>query len=177
MHFNPRAPCGARREVILELHRLHAISIHAPRAGRDPRGQQPDPFPDRFQSTRPVRGATGNPGGGGPGRGDFNPRAPCGARRRFSRRCQKHNGISIHAPRAGRDYLSSIAVTHAPTFQSTRPVRGATRTTPASVPLERYFNPRAPCGARQRDPHRAGGGYRISIHAPRAGRDPTARPW
>ena len=104
----------------------HRISIHAPRAGRDcclpPYSFQTG----KFQSTRPVRGAT----------------SPCrspGTRPR----------ISIHAPRAGRDRTSSGSRTTStnfnprapcgarpsrssllvcsPRFQSTRPVRGATR--------------------------------------------------
>ena len=56
---------------------------------------------------------------------NFNPRAPCGAR-----------------PPADQ---SSLAVK---TFQSTRPMRGATKR-PIQRPRQtRYFNPRAPCGAR-----------------------------
>ena len=56
-------------------------------------------------------------------------------------------------------------------FQSTRPVWGATMRTGYQVGVRRYFNPRAPCGAR-----RSGGSGVpllpiISIHAPRVGRD------
>ena len=36
---------------------------------------------DEFQSTRPVRGATSSPQRGGIAHRNFNPRAPCGARR------------------------------------------------------------------------------------------------
>ena len=56
-----------------------------------------------FQSTRPMRGATNMGRGKLPARINFNPRAPCGARRARSRRpAQRH------------------------LFQSTRPMRGAT---------------------------------------------------
>ena len=123
----------------------------------------------RFQSTRPVRGATfaagrirvlisvsiHAPRAGRDGTTDpsttglmcFNPRAPCGARPmamghtvsfpvfqstrpvRGATRFQCHfwllGGVSIHAPRAGRDHGCS----HLP-----HPYR--------------CFNPRAPCGAR-----------------------------
>ena len=81
------------------------ISIHAPRAGRDSnhfenlehtvgsfqstrpvRGATADYLlelsPEKFQSTRPVRGATRRPCGRGRRSRYFNPRAPCGARRR-----------------------------------------------------------------------------------------------
>ena len=144
-----------------------------------------------FQSTRPVRGATGQLPQIRPLM-RFNPRAPCGARRCYFRRKLKPLDVSIHAPRAGRDashegHLPHVAVSiHAPragrdsgkiarksatfSFQSTRPVRGATgvtssphhvssvsihapragrdslRNTAWSVSL--CFNPRAPCGAR-----------------------------
>ena len=103
---------------------MKGISIHAPRAGRDDRDWQnlrrPQDFNPRapcearqcrflliipipaFQSTRPVRGATA----------------------RFGRRRHLRQ-ISIHAPRAGRDF-------HLAT----------------SRPRSTHFNPRAPCGAR-----------------------------
>ena len=126
-----------------------------------------------FQSGHPVRGATR------PQRPrkalcpNFNPRAPCGARR--DRRCGDHAraDISIHAPRVGRDvqilgrvvelraFQSTRPVWGATTrttgracrhgqFQSTRPVWGATRAGSLSLSLSTYFNPRAPCGARPR---------------------------
>ena len=57
--------------------------------------------------------------------------------------------ISIHAPHTGRDYRL-----HSPTgisyiFQSTRPIRGATDLQRIPCTFQRYFNPRAPYGARQ----------------------------
>ena len=57
-------------------------------------------------------------------------------------------GISIHAPRTGRDLLSIGAWLGTDEFQSTRPVRGATS---ANIKIKckgDYFNPRAPYGAR-----------------------------
>ena len=82
------------------------------------------------------------------------------------------------------------------TFQSTRPVWGATRSGAQWIRDGRYFNPRAPCGARLffRDFHDLRYGFQstrpvwgattppreylnlglISIHAPRVGRDGTA---
>ena len=56
---------------------------------------------------------------------DFNPRAPCGARR------------------------AEMSVTNSAfSFQPTRPLRGATAIVFRSDRLRHYFNPRAPCGAR-----------------------------
>ena len=56
--------------------------------------------------------------------------------------------ISIHAPREGRD-----------------------STTPATTATRRYFNPRAPRGARRVGVARLGDRLIISIHAPREGLD------
>ena len=122
----------------------------------------------------------------------FNPRAPCGARRRIAYELMPYwmfqstrpvrgatkgkapaggtQGVSIHAPRAGRDCGS---------YQI--------------LPQDLCFNPRAPCGARHMVPDQdlsiglfqstrpvRGATYLIrrscccvpvSIHAPRAGRD------
>ena len=123
--FNPRTPCGVRRENRCAESRIRPISIHAPRAGcdyRDPEGAAADA---RFQSTHPVRGATNSASfrfmatvfqSTHPVRGAttscsascrtityFNPRTPCGVRPRKTRRSIKEE-----------------------IFQSTHPVRGAT---------------------------------------------------
>ena len=101
-NFNPRAPCGARLDQQILQRDKDYISIHAPRVGRDlcrnflavwianfnPRApcgarrslRQFAGWGPKFQSTRPVWGATGG--------------------------LQVHSQrdyISIHAPRVGRD--------------------------------------------------------------------------
>ena len=101
------------------------ISIHAPRMGRDQR-----PRPDL------------------PYRGNFNPRAPHGARRPT----QSDDG------RAER-------------FQSTRPAWGATTRRPHGSTRPTNFNPRAPHGARRDVLVVEPADLDISIHAPRMGRD------
>ena len=123
-YFNPRAPCGARRGP-----------------GNNYR------FHPRFQSTRPLRGATLVRPVSFFISIYFNPRAPCGARRsdtvmdpsgilfqstrplrgatRWPRQSLLGRSISIHAPLAGRDMP--------PGWQ---------------VQSRHNFNPRAPCGAR-----------------------------
>ena len=192
-HFNPRAPCGARRNT-------HPASA----------------MPPRFQSTRPVWGATCAPYHNRGGFSNFNPRAPCGARLMATGISERLTLISIHAPRVGRDPPlpprgggERISI-HAPRvgrdqgpkgdtgaqgafqstrpvwgatikvanhriddleFQSTRPVWGATRgAAPRGAPA-RDFNPRAPCGARLQPARMALWRHGISIHAPRVGRD------
>ena len=149
IYFNPRAPHGARLvgrhadldSLIFQSTRpawgatctydeliagAPAISIHAPRMGRDVSPAARSLAGDRFQSTRPAWGATSRDRGRG-------------ARRR----------ISIHAPRMGRDGICDMircaaiyfnpraphgarpgvrwAESTARKFQSTRPAWGATR--------------------------------------------------
>ena len=167
--FNPRAPCGARREQLgLIVGRLefqstrpmrgatvksvaaglpNIVSIHAPHAGRD---QQ------MMRSRRRLL--------------CFNPRAPCGARPAWTSAQTDHclfqstrpvwgatnhaidavryGTVSIHAPRVGRDVVFPEALPPPNKFQSTRPVWGATE-----------------------DWEAGRGEKRVSIHAPRVGRD------
>ena len=56
-------------------------------------------------------------------------------------------------------------------FQSTRPVRGATCMFVVRCSCMKHFNPRAPCGARPPGTRTRERNDMISIHAPRAGRD------
>ena len=153
--FNPRAPCGAR-------------PLSAPRYGyhagfnpRAPCGARlviylPPRLEGLFQSTRPVRGATCL---------QQNQQnitavsihAPRAGRDSDYEALSRIVGVSIHAPRAGRDPEKCCNPEHVPSFQSTRPVRGAT--------LILHADPRC---------------IGVSIHAPRAGRDygaiSTAKP-
>ena len=59
INFNPRTPCGVRRHSTHNLIGNMGISIHAPRAGCDYRVMFDSFVLDKFQSTHPVRGATG----------------------------------------------------------------------------------------------------------------------
>ncbi len=102
-NFNPRAPCGARRPIAPPwLWRCRDFNPRAPCGARLVIGHC-RALAAKFQSTRPVRGAT---------------YATQDARRTAP--------ISIHAPRAGRDLFTGHSSTSASQFQSTRPVRGAT---------------------------------------------------
>ena len=62
-------------------------------------------------------------------------------------------------------------ISQASTFQSTRPLRGATCSAAPRCTSLMDFNPRAPCGARLAALRGDGIIKRISIHAPLAGRD------
>ena len=104
--------------------------------------------PGAFQPTRPLRGATG---GGTPSAVivSISTHAPLAGRDEANATYREANfGISTHAPLAGRDYILPDASqpyrisTHAP-LAGRDWVRRSRRW------LQRYFNPRAPCGARR----------------------------
>ena len=123
-HFNPRAPCGAR--LSRPIRKV---------------------FVQRFQSSRPLRGATHHQGhhlqpdaisilaplAGRDGvrtaftadSADFNTRAPCGARRRQTRRRRKTAPFQSSRPLRGATTFDPAEVSEL-LFQSSRPLRGAT---------------------------------------------------
>ncbi len=124
-HFNPRSPCGERLAAFTPTKGIDYFNPRSPCGERPGFSRRRNPA-IRFQSTLPVRGATG--------RWQY----------------QSNKGlISIHAPRAGSDYPISLllqplayfnprspcgerrlivaGVFHASEFQSTLPVRGATQ--------------------------------------------------
>ena len=100
------------------------VSIHAPRAGRDPQARR-----------LPLDSSC------------FNPRAPCGARHAEDFDVLPPVEVSIHAPRAGRDEFPDTTSTYAKvSIHAPRAGRDG------DVAHDRNgvgrFNPRAPCGAR-----------------------------
>ena len=146
------------------------ISIHAPLAGRDHCCRCTRCCCSKFQSTRPLRGATtagtntGSPIpisihaplAGRDRQGEdqrsprlyFNPRAPCGARR------------------GGFPAASSLQ-----RFQSTRPLRGATAQA-SQFSAVQEISIHAPLAGRDTVfADKKSVGFSISIHAPLAGRD------
>ena len=165
--FNPRAPCGARPAVVKFVAAYKGFNPRAPcgarpmpsylrrirsefQSTRPMRGATTllEGFKDNtgFQSTRPMRGATASGGNLGGGSG-FNPRAPCGARRREAG--------------AGDNKLM---------FQSTRPMRGATL--PITAQAGRYVvSIHAPHAGRDAENGVLHVSHDVSIHAPHAGRD------
>ncbi len=123
-HFNPRSPCGERRD----RNEVHMEDR-------------------RFQSTLPVRGATRSRR-----KGCKHVRISIHAPRAGSdaARCMDTTTsvISIHAPRAGSDCAQACAGCRRLTFQSTLPVRGATYIACGNSTEAANFNPRSPCGER-----------------------------
>ena len=163
------APRAGRDNARSELSKPRAVSIHAPRAGRDTALPPANRIFRRFQSTRPVRGATWLSFSSCFGQSGFNPRAPCGARP-FSIRLNSISAL-FQSTRPVRGATLSLGEQRADLlFQSTRPVRGATtadrgshesrevsihapragRDSNSQIPPSAFqgFNPRAPCGAR-----------------------------
>ena len=124
-HFNPRAPCGARLPKATENKANKHFNPRAPCGARQ-HVSNFIPEPIGFQPTRPLRGAT-----------------VATACVFFSQKI-----ISTHAPLAGRDHVSFYQSPWSGTFQPTRPLRGATLSN-----------------------QHAENNSTISTHAPLAGRD------
>ena len=192
--FQPTRPLRGATGLDRVTPTPHRISTHAPLAGRDDAQVCDLAEGGVFQPTRPLRGATRHtPSWRPPRRSIFQPTRPlrgatlgasfCGKDTRFqptrplrgatSRRRDRGQRtiISTHAPLAGRDCKGLCqAPSHYP-FQPTRPLRGATFSPRSGEKMDRYFNPRAPCGARLRQRPHPQAGNDISTHAPLAGRD------
>ena len=94
-----------------------------------------------------MRGATANDDNDGVQVDNFNPRAPCGARRRQNQPMRLQRYFNPRAPCGARPTRTTKR-SRAPIFQPTRPLRGATPPSPAIRRATQHFNPRAPCGAR-----------------------------
>ena len=150
LNFNPRSPCGERPGWATGETRPMAISIHAPRAGSDARSQSPVNTPATFQSTLPVRGATTSFLCRPPRVDGFQSTLPVRGATLRAPAWTFSVSISIHAPRAGSDPVFWFSSYPSSLFQSTLPVRGATADSGRSPSAPRYFNPRSPCGERQR---------------------------
>ena len=100
-HFNPLAPCGARREELGQPAGAVRISIHSPRVGRDIPHMLPFLPQSYFNPLAPC-GARRRSRDFERLHQYFNPLAPCGARRQGYRELTRRS-ISIHSPRVGRD--------------------------------------------------------------------------
>ncbi len=125
-YFNPRSPCGERREEIVYR-----------------------PSVSKFQSTLPVWGATKNDNA----RRSlviFQSTLPVwGATDLLLGTIRRGKSISIHAPRVGSDLLRAAiarAVTH---FNPRSPCGERPPIFQTPDPRTLYFNPRSPCGERQ----------------------------
>ena len=148
-YFNPRAPCRARQRRLRFYRADSKISIHAPRAGRDSKKHE--------ELLRQL---------------NFNPRAPCRARRKPRHLPRLLRNFNPRAPCRARPWTPGICC-DPPEFQSTRPVQGATQKKAMCSDYKPFQSTRPVQGATAGQCVRLGE-RRISIHAPRAGRDPNA---
>ena len=145
------------------------ISIHAPLAGCDQRGNlRRHPLPHYFNprtpcGVRPRRRACAHTCA------NFNPRTPCGVRPRPAIAAASVFRISIHAPLAGCD----APILPRPCcwrFQSTHPLRGATSEISWPCTAAAFQSTHPLRGATLHQPLRPVHRH-ISIHAPLAGCD------
>ena len=152
VYFNPRTPCGVRREdsVTMKLSEIfqsthplrgatgtlqsgtvgEGISIHAPLAGCDETVT--------YEKARlyisihaPLAGCDKRQDKYGAAKRDFNPRTPCGVRHVGLRAGHQHGHFNPRTPCGVRPPISFAC---------------------AATML--YFNPRTPCGVRQAAVHR-----------------------
>ena len=102
--FNPRTPCGVRRDGT------------------------PDEFDskDNFNPRTPCGVRLGFFVSARVLDAHFNPRTPCGVRPARKKAEARYFDISIHAPHAGCDLSVRMGATALALFQSTHPMRGAT---------------------------------------------------
>ena len=150
VHFNPRAPYGARQQFKRSAMPGPCISIHAPHTGRDEFARIFSGLTPEFQSTRPIRGATAICAGYIYVIGAFQSTRP------------------IRGATSGR-LPAGIFTMH---FNPRAPYGARRMCRSGSSGCAQNFNPRAPYGARPflRDGNRLGRNA-ISIHAPHTGRD------
>ena len=126
------------------------ISIHAPLTGSDAFTASWVFSQLAFQSTLPLRGATG--GSSGPGRNCpyFNPRSPYGERRSSFGLRTRRSYFNPRSPYGERPSTTPPNGSFSK-FQSTLPLRGATRRKDCRCCTPQYFNPRSPYGERPPD--------------------------
>ena len=124
-YFNPRTPCGVRPDYYNRIADENLISIHAPHAGCDERGQHCG-AQQNISIHAPHAGCDIRLCHQLSPHGHFNPRTPCGVRHAECKSDCDGENISIHAPHAGCDNGLLILDGRKFRFQSTHPMRGAT---------------------------------------------------
>ena len=165
--FQSTRPAWGATGICVYFVAARAVSIHAPRVGRDIRTRSALCF--LCVSIHAPRVGRDNPSTFARQRVRVSIHAPrvgrdAGGSEPFSSR-----SVSIHAPRVGRDVLLKNQ-TSANQFQSTRPAWGATADVPARDCLQ-HVSIHAPRVGRDVLVLDGGGQHRVSIHAPRVGRD------
>ncbi len=194
--FNPRSLCGERPWAAGCAGSQGRISIHTPRVGSDHGDQIADTEYD-ISIHAPRVGSDFAPGFLRRTGRHFNPRSPCGERRRLlpglapamafqstlpvwgatafdHSRCAAA-AISIHAPRVGSDQPGSRAKLLRRYFNPRSPC-GERQVFAVAVPFTVYFNPRSPCGERRADGAKASVGFQFQSTLPVWGATNDNRP-
>ena len=150
--FNPRTPCGVRRNHARAGRGNAVISIHAPRAGCDS-SSKPQARLLFISIHAPRAGCDFALHASACALPHFNPRTPCGVRLGGYVTKVGADFISIHAPRAGCDQRA--ADSRRPRHISIHAPRAGCdfRHTAAQI-LSANFNPRTPCGVRRQHTRR-----------------------
>ena len=149
-NFNPRAPYGARRISVLSGKRFQLFQSTRPIRGATSEPKRYQNQQSGFQSTRPIRGATRAGISIHKTGHNFNPRAPYGARPAVTTGLSWASRISIHAPHTGRDVCCLAADGLVSRISIHAPHTGRDGLHPEpQKPGQHNFNPRAPYGARQ----------------------------
>ena len=168
--FQPTRPLRGATITGAIRNPIGGISTHAPLAGRD--GQISDYYPESgaFQPTRPLRGATLLSYALLDSSSKFQPTRPLRGATRPVVDERRRQGISTHAPLAGRDVYVFQHYFLPQKFQPTRPLRGATINLRTRI-VRVEFQPTRPLrGATTQQLSFLEVNY-ISTHAPLAGRD------
>ena len=166
-NFNPRTPCGVRLELVAQEGGTD-ISIHAPLAGCDP-GAPEGKGPGSISIHAPLAGCDASPTPSPLPSRNFNPRTPCGVRR--SRGGCGARWETYFNPRTpcGVRPLSTVMLAKIFGFQSTHPLRGATSRCRTRARRSRHFNPRTPCGVRRLSDAQLGRLYKFQSTHPLRG--------
>ena len=146
-YFNPRTPCGVRRDFTSPDKGQHDFNP------RTPCGVRPPNLiicfaVYKFQSTHPLRGATAYGGVQQTHPCNFNPRTPCGVRRGRCYEIQQHQRRfqSTH-PLRGATY-NSIILYQQVAISIHAPLAGCDLNKTMTSTYSLDFNPRTPCGVR-----------------------------
>ena len=192
-HFNPRSPCGERLSAATAIKSMCKFQSTLPVWGATPMAWMLVRR-TRFQSTLPVWGATdfakwfsdagsisihaprvGSDHGHDTGKlaiKNFNPRSPCGERPGIIVKLSKFRSHFNPRSPCGERQIQTRSKSNLQTFQSTLPVWGATSgsVVPDSSLL---FQSTLPVWGATGTCQYQLSAWRISIHAPRVGSDPS----
>ena len=146
--FQSTPPVQGATAPLREHYKVQPISIHAPCAGGDWRGDSRFQLMQRFQSTPPVQGATSLLSGHRVCGVSISIHAPCAGGDIFGFFILVRVLISIHAPCAGGDAFVMYAFLRGSNFNPRPLCRGRRNPVKHIRFIFPYFNPRPLCRGR-----------------------------